>query len=127
MNTRVSGAFDVKMTPQAIETPTLGRFTLDKQYHGDLQAASTGEMLSVGTTVKDSAGYVAIERVSGALQGRKGTFALQHTATMNRGVPDLSITVVPDSGTEELAGLSGRMGIRIVEGKHFYDFDFVLS
>jgi Protein of unknown function (DUF3224) len=126
MSTRVSGPFDVTMTPQAVDAPTLGRFTIDKQYHGDLQAASKGEMVSVATAVKNSAGYVAIERVSGTLQGRKGTFALQHTATMNRGVPDLSITVVPDSGTEELIGLSGKMGIRIAEGKHFYDFDFAL-
>jgi Protein of unknown function (DUF3224) len=131
MTTRVTGPFEVKMTPQSNDTPAegaaLGRMSLDKQYHGDLEASSTGEMLSAMTAVKGSAGYVAIERVTGTLQGKYGTFVLQHNATMNRGTPQLNIIVVPDSGTGDLTGLSGTMAINIVEKKHFYDFEFTFS
>jgi hypothetical protein len=98
--------------------------SLDKQFQGDLEGTSKGQMLAVGTDVKGSAGYVAIERVTGALHGRSGTFALQHSGTMTRGAPQLDISVVPDSGTGELVGLAGKMSINIVEGKHFYDFDY---
>jgi hypothetical protein len=125
----ISGAFDVKMTPQSTvnEAAQLGRFALDKTYHGDLQGTAAGEMIGVMTAEKGSAGYVAIERVTGTLAGRTGTFALQHSATMNRGTPDLTIVVVPDSGTDGLAGLTGRMHIRIEPGgKHFYDFTYTL-
>jgi hypothetical protein len=100
--------------------------SIAKQLHGDLEATSKGEMLTAGTAEKGSAGYVAIEWVSGTLHGRTGTFALQHTATMNRGVPSLSITVVPDSGTGQLAGLTGSMKIIIADGKHSYDFEYTL-
>lgn len=128
---RASGTFDVKMTPQALADgsadPLLGRFSLDKQFHGDLAAAGKGEMLAARTAVKDSAGYVAIEQVTGALGGRKGTFVLQHSGTMTRGEQQLVITVVPDSGTGELAGLTGTMTIRIADGKHFYDFSYSLK
>jgi len=128
MATHASGAFEVKMTPQAQEAgAAVGRMTIDKQFHGDLEATSKGEMLAVSTGVKGSAGYVAMEQVSGALKGRSGTFALQHTGTMNRGTPELSITVVPDSGTGQLAGLSGRMAIQIADGNHSYDFEYTLA
>lgn len=125
-----TGTFEVKMTPQADENvgdPTIGRMSLDKQFHGDLEATSKGQMLATQGEVKGSAGYVAIERVTGTLHGRTGTFALQHTGTMNRGVPSQSVTVVPDSGTAELAGLSGKMTIKIAEGKHFYELDYELG
>ena len=130
MSTHARGTFDVKLTPQAADDktgePTIGRMTIDKQFHGDLEGTSKGQMLTAGTEVKGSAGYVAIERVSGTLQGRKGTVALQHSGTMARGDAQLTITVVPDSGTGEFAGLTGRMTIEIVDGKHFYDFEYSL-
>ncbi len=125
--TQARGPFEVKMTPQPGLEPPLARMALEKRYRGDLDAQARGEMLSAGTNVAGSAGYVAIERVSGTLGGRRGSFVLQHTGTMNRGEPSLSITVVPDSGTEELAGLSGKLAIDIREGgAHFYDFEYAL-
>ena len=131
MTTRAAGSFDVKITPLANDTPPegspLGRMSIDKQFHGDLEATSKGEMLTAGTAIKNSAGYVAIERVTGTLHGRKGTFALQHNATMTRGEGALNIIVVPDSGTGELAGLSGTLGIEVTGGKHFYTFDYTLA
>ena len=131
MTKRASGTFDVKVNPQAPEDgvgdPTVGRMSLDKQFHGDLDATSKGQMLAAGTDVKDSAGYVAMERVIGTLQGHKGTFALQHSGTMTRGTLQLSITVVPDSGTGELVGLAGKMTINIVDGKHSYEFEYSLA
>jgi hypothetical protein len=131
MTTHASGAFEVKVTPQPQDDksagPTVGRISLDKQFHGDLEATSKGEMLAVSTAVKGSAGYVAMEQVSGTLHGRRGTFALQHTGTMTRGAPTLSVTVVPDSGTGQLVGLSGRLDIQIADGKHSYTFDYTLA
>jgi hypothetical protein len=125
------GAFDVKLTPQPSdrqpEDPTLGRMWLDKQFHGDLEATSLGQMLTAMTDVKGSAGYVAIERVSGTLRGRAGSFVLQHTGTMTRGTPSLTITVVPDSGTGELTGLSGGMTIIITDGKHSYELEYAVG
>jgi hypothetical protein len=130
VTTRVSGTFDVKLTPQTTddksEGPPLGRMSIDKKFHGDLEGTSKGEMLTAGTVVKGSAGYVAIERVSGTLRGRPGTFVLQHSGTMNRGTPQLSITVVPDSGTGQLTGLAGTMTIKITDGKHSYEFEYTL-
>jgi hypothetical protein len=127
-STRASGTFEVKLSPLASEEvkegASLGRMSIDKQFHGDLEGASKGEMLTAGTPVKDSAGYVAIERVTGKLQGRSGSFALQHSGLMNRGAPQLTIAVVPDSGTGELKGITGTMMIRIQGGKHFYDLDY---
>jgi hypothetical protein len=123
-----SGTFEVKLVPQTDDKngdPALGRMTIDKQLHGDLEGTSKGQMLTGMTEVKGSAGYVAIEKVSGTLKGRTGTF-LQHTATMNRGVPQLSITVVPDSGTGQLAGITGDFKVIISEGKHSYEFDYTL-
>jgi len=130
MTVRATGPFDVKLAPldpaNKTEHSSLGRMSIDKQFHGDLEAGSKGEMLTAGTSVKGSAGYVAIERVSGSLNGRTGTFILQHNATMNRGTPQLNIIVVPDSGTGQLAGLSGTMNIIIDGGKHSYDFSYSL-
>ena len=131
MDFHVSGTFDVKMSPQPLHDAavgsTLGRMALDKRFHGELDATSRGEMLAAGTAVQGSAGYVALEQVSGTLQGRRGSFVLQHSGSMNRGVPSLSLNVVPDSGTDALLGLAGRMAIRIEGGQHFYDFDFTLG
>jgi uncharacterized Ntn-hydrolase superfamily protein len=131
MTTHARGTFDVKLNPlPAYDTAggsPLGRMSIDKQFHGDFEATSKGEMLTAGTGVNGSAGYVAIERVTGTLQGRSGSFILQHNGTMTRGEPQLTITVVPDSGTGQLAGLAGRMSITIADGKHSYDFDYTLS
>ncbi len=129
---QATGTFDVKIAPQKPDNPqaeaaALGRMSIDKQFHGDLDATSQGEMLSILDKTKGSGGYVALERVTGKLQGHTGTFALQHNATMNRGVPQLSIIVVPDSGTGELTGITGTMQIRIEGGQHFYDFDYSLA
>jgi len=129
-NREARGTFEVKLTPQPVHTATggatLGRMTIDKQFHGDLDAVSTGEMLSAMTAVQGSAGYVAMELVRGTLHGRKGTFVLQHSAFMTRGTPGLTVTVVPDSGTDELVGLAGKMEIIIEEGRHSYKFDYTL-
>jgi hypothetical protein len=124
-----AGPFDVKVTPQddKSDDPLLGRMTLDKQYHGDLEGVSKGQMLTGMTNVKGSAGYVAIEKFTGTLRGRTGSFVLQHSATMTRGSPQLSITVVPDSGTGQLAGIAGKMAINIADGgKHSYEFEYTL-
>ena len=130
MSTQASGTFEVKVLPQPAEEkvgdPTVGRLSIDKTFHGDLEATSKGQMLAVGTDVKGSAGYVAMERVAGTLHGHAGTFALQHSGTMTRGTPQLSVTVVPDSGTGELVGLAGTMEIKIADGKHMYDFQYTL-
>jgi hypothetical protein len=125
-----SGTFEVKLKPQTDENvgdPTVARMSIEKQFHGDLEGTSKGQMLAVQGDVKGSAGYVAMERVSGALAGQAGTFALQHTGTMNRGVPELSVTVVPDSGTGELKGLSGMLTIKIADGQHSYVFEYTLG
>ena len=125
-----SGPFDVKVAPQPTvfdaATTRVGRMSLDKRYHGDLEATGTGEMLTGGTGVKGSAAYVAVEFVTGSLQGRQGSFLLQHGGTMVRGTPALRITVVPDSGTGELEGLSGEMAITIDAAAHSYDFKYSL-
>ncbi|MGB7435057.1 MAG: DUF3224 domain-containing protein [Candidatus Acidiferrum sp.] len=130
MTQHATGPFDVKLTSidPAFKTEdnSIGRMSIDKQFHGDLEATSKGEMLSASTSTKGSAGYVAIEQVTGTLHGRSGTFILQHNATMDRGAPHLNIIVVPDSGTGQLTGLSGTMTIIIKDGKHSYDFAYTL-
>lgn len=129
MSSKASGTFDVKVTPVKEgdnADSAMGRMLLDKQYHGPLEAKAQGQMLTAMTPVQESGAYVAVERVSGALNGRRGSFMLQHNGTMTRGVYSLSITVVPDSGTEELTGLTGKLNITITEGKHFYDFEYSL-
>ena len=128
---RATGPFDVKLTPQVpdgvYENAQLGRLTLDKTFHGDLEATSRGQMLTGGTAVKGSAGYVAIELVTGTLHGKRGSFVLMHTGTMAHGEFNLSVNVVPDSGTDELTGLSGKMAI-IIEGKaHSYEFEYAMT
>lgn len=124
------GRFDVKLVPQpvdpACESAGFGRRSIDKQFRGDLEASSLGEMFSAGTEVPGSAGYVALERVTGALHGRQGSFVLQHNGLMKRGEPSLAIVVVPDSGTGALAGLEGTMTIRIEDGVHSYTFEYSL-
>jgi Protein of unknown function (DUF3224) len=131
MTSKAHGTFEVTLTPQAPDDNTdesgLGRLSIDKQFQGDLEGTSKGTMLAAGTATEGSAGYVAIERVSGTLQGRGGTFLLQHNGIMARGAGQLTITVVPDSGTDQLAGLAGTMAIDIVDGKHFYDFAYTLG
>ena len=126
-----NGTFEVKIDPQPPDEKAggaaIGRMLLDKQFHGDLEATSKGTMLASGTGAKNSSGgYVALEIVTGTLKGHTGTFVLQHSATMNRGVPQLSVTVVPDSGTGQLTGLAGKMNIIIADGKHSYDFEYTL-
>jgi hypothetical protein len=121
-----AGSFDVKLTAQQTADPAVGRMMIDNEYHGDLEATAKGEMLSAMTEVKGSAGYVAIEHVTGTLNGRTGGFMLQHSGTMNRGTPQLSVSVVPDSGTGQLAGLTGKMDIIINAGKHSYEFEYML-
>ena len=131
MTTHATGTFEVKVTPlpagEGAAGAALGRMSIEKQFRGDLEATSKGEMLTVGTSVKGSAGYVALELVSGTLHGRSGSFTLQHTGTMARGTPRLTIAVVPDSATEQLAGLAGEMTIEIAAGKHSYDFAYTLA
>jgi len=117
-----NGTFEVKLTPEG--TPEDGRMSIDKQFHGDLEATSKGTMIAAMGSVKGSAGYVAIERVNGTLEGRAGNFVLQHSGTMTRGVQELSVTVVPDTGTGELTGIAGRMNLIVTDGKHSYEFHY---
>jgi Protein of unknown function (DUF3224) len=133
MSQRAVGPFDVKVVPQKPDTQiaraaNLGRLTIDKRFHGDLEGISKGEMLATQTEVPGSAGYVAMERVTGSLKGRQGSFVLQHSATMSRGAPTSSITVVPDSGTGELKGITGTMTITVAgDGGHTYEFDYKIG
>jgi len=128
---RATGPFEVSLKALPGDddpgSAMLGRMSIDKQFHGDLEGTSKGQMLTGGTPIKNSAGYVAIERVTGTLKGRKGSFILQHTGTMNRGAPSLTITIVPDSGTEQLEGLRGTMTIKIEGGKHAYELNYTLG
>ena len=128
MQQQTTGTFDVKMSPQSDDggAAAIARMVLDKQFHGALDAHSDGQMLAYSTETPGSAGYVAIEKVTGTLEGRSGSFALQHSGIMNRGQPQLSLQVIPDSGTGELSGLSGTMNIRIEDGQHYYDFGYSL-
>ncbi len=130
MNTHAAGTFEVTINPvdpyNRDEGAKLGRMSIDKQFHGALEAISKGEMLSAMTEVKGSAGYVAIERVIGKLHNKTGTFVLQHSGTMTRGAPELKVSVVPDSGTGELVGLAGTMTIVNDAGRHSYEFEYTL-
>lgn len=127
MQSHAHGTFDVKLLPQPTEEKTLSRMSIDKQFHGDLEAVSKGEMLAAMGNLKGSAGYVAMERVTGSLHGRTGTFVLQHSSTMTRGTPHQSITVVPDSGGDQLTGLTGSMTVIIADGKHSYEFEYTIA
>jgi|SRR5689334_5725687 len=127
--TKASGTFEVKLNPQdqGADMP-VGRMQIDKEFKGDLAGTSKGQMLMASSSsVKDSAGYVAIEKVTGTLNGRRGSFYLQHNGVMTRGVGELTITVIPDSGTDQLVGLRGKMNIIIAEGKHSYEFEYTLG
>jgi len=130
MSSVAKGSFTVEMKPQGepdgADGVSLGRLFLDKRFEGELSATSHGQMLTAMTPVQGSAGYVAIERVTGTLHGKRGSFVFQHTGTMSRGAQQLSITVVPDSGTGELTGLAGTFRLQIVEGRHLYEFDYQL-
>ena len=130
MQGQAKGGFEVKRTPQdaldAGDGAQIGHVRFDKRFHGPLDAAGVVHMLAVGTDVPGSAAYVAIERIAGTLDGRQGSFLTQHSGTLDRGQPALVLGVVPDSGTGELAGLRGRMAIDIVDGAHFYTFDYEL-
>lgn len=123
---KVTGDFRVKLTPVTEPASPLGRMLIDKHFEGPLTGHSEGFMIAFMTEVKGSAGYVAMEKVTGSLDGRAGSFVLQHSSTMERGAPHQSVTVVPDSGTGALMGLKGSMTIRIEGGKHFYDFSYSL-
>jgi hypothetical protein len=128
MTNHATGTFEVKLTPQDDQPadPSMGRMTFDKQWSGDITGASKGQMLTGGDVKTGSAGYVAIEKFTGTVKGRKGSLIFQHSATMTAGQGDLSITVVPNSGTEELKGITGKLTIKIEGGKHFYDFEYSL-
>ena len=129
MTIRATGPFDVRMNAQSEDKAAgsaLGRLSLDKQFHGDLEGVGKGEMLTAMTDVKGSAAYVAIERVTGTLHGRRGSFVVVHRGIMAKGAQELALTIVPDSGTGDLAGLSGQMAINIVGGKHSYELDYTL-
>ena len=141
MTTRATGTFEVKLVPQSddkaatgapdktsaqAEPLPLGRMTIDKQFHGGLEATAKGQMLTAGPDANGSAAYVAIERITGTLHGRTGSFILQHSGTLTRGAQQQSVTVVPDSGTGQLAGIAGKMTGTIDAGKHSYDFEYTL-
>jgi hypothetical protein len=130
MTLHARGTFTVQLTPQPLTDPAadplLGRLAIAKQFQGELAGASQGEMLSARTGVEGSAGYVAIERITGTLHGRQGSFVLQHSGTMTRGAQQLAISVVPDSGIDELAGLAGTMTLQITDGVHAYDLAYSL-
>jgi hypothetical protein len=130
MTQHATGTFEVKMQPQGegdvAEGSSLGRMSLDKRFSGDLEATGKGEMLAARSDVPTSAAYVAIERVSGSLHGRQGSFALVHKGVMTQAAQRLEIEVVPDTGTGQLKGLAGTLGIRIEDGRHYYDFEYSL-
>ena len=124
------GTFEVKMTPQPQDDGAGGGFDRlfgDKQFHGELDAVSKGQMLAARTAVEGSSGYVALELVTGKLNGRRGSFVLQHKGTMSKGVYNMNVTVIPDSGTDELIGIAGTMTIIIEGGKHSYNFEYSLG
>lgn len=127
----ISGEFNVKMAVEAMSAVAadsgIGRMSLDKQYLGALDASGSGEMLAYMDRELGSGAYVAMERVQGTLEGRRGSFLLCHTGTMERGAAGLKVAVVADSGRDELSGLSGTLQIRIEGGKHYYDFDYTLG
>ncbi len=127
MSQHAAGTFDVKLELLTSEVDSaIGRRSLAKQYHGDLTAGGRGVMLSAGMGPERSGGYVAIERVEGTLAGKRGAFLLQHDGVMTRGTPALTIRILPDSGTDELVGITGTMSIVIRDGKHFYELDYTL-
>jgi len=132
MEKHAKGSFEVKMTPKPWSDTSdehgFGRFMLDKQYHGELEAAGVGQMLTAGNGAPGSSGaYVALEKITGSLDGRKGAFVVYHLGIMNRGVPELKLAIVPESGSGELQGIGGTITIAIADGKHSYDFAYTLA
>ena len=129
MTKHATGTFEVKLTPEpdASGEAVVGRMSIDKQFQGDINGTSKGLMTMAGTAVQGSAGYVALEKVSASIDGKNGTFYLQHHGIMNRGEGKLLVVVIPDSGTDGLTGLSGSMSIKIEDGKHFYDFEYAIE
>jgi Protein of unknown function (DUF3224) len=129
MTKHATGTFEVKLTPEpdASGEAVVGRMSIDKQFQGDINGTSKGLMTMAGTAVQGSAGYVALEKVSASIDGKNGTFYLQHHGIMNRGEGKLIVVVIPDSGTDGLTGLSGSMSIKIEDGKHFYDFEYAIE
>jgi hypothetical protein len=127
MTKTATGTFEATFDQLDSDDGTLGRMRVSKVFAGDLTGQGRAEMLSVGTAVEGSAGYVALDRITGTLHGRTGTFVLQHNGLMARGEGTLSVVVVPDSGTDELTGLSGSFDIINDEGKHSYVFDYELD
>ena len=129
MSNHATGTFEVKLIPEEDKTgeAIVGRMSIDKQFQGDIEGTSKGLMVMAGTAVEGSAGYVALEKVTGTINGRSGSFYLQHSGIMRRGEGQLTIVVVPDSGTDELTGIDGQLNITITEGKHFYDFEYTLD
>ena len=129
---RAKGEFDVKLNPlsayapDSADGPPLGRMSIDKQFRGDLEGTSVGEMLTAGSAAKGSAAYVAVERVTGTLHGKAGSFALHHRGVMSKGAGELTVTVAPDSGTGELVGIVGEMAIIVGGGKHSYELEYTL-
>jgi hypothetical protein len=127
---RATGSFEVSLqllsNSEISDDPLFGRLLLIKKFSGDLAGSARGQMLSAGTATRGSAGYVAIDQFTGTLEGHRGSFVLQHSGSMNRGVPTLSIMVVPDSGTAELQGLTGTLSVNVIDGRHFYDFIYSL-
>ncbi|HEY1612736.1 MAG TPA: DUF3224 domain-containing protein [Rhizomicrobium sp.] len=130
MQEHATGTFDVKIAPETVAgkatDPDLGQMSIDKILHGDLEGTSLGSMLTAGSPARGSAAYVAIEKVTGTLKGRKGSFVLMHSATMAQGKGEMNVTVAPESGTGDLTGLTGKLAIRVEGGKHHYDFDYTL-
>lgn len=130
MSHTAQGTFEVKIAPlpadEAIAATSIARYSLDKTYHGDLEAVSAGEMMGAGNPATGSAGYVAVEEVNGTLDGRSGSFALQHSSTMDGGTFDMNVRVVPGSGTGDLQGIAGTLTIVIEGGKHSYRFEYTL-
>jgi hypothetical protein len=126
MRASAKGTFEVALKPLAGHEAAVGRMSIDKRFSGQLEASSKGEMLAYRSAVQGSAGYVAMELVTGTLDGKAGSFVLQHTGSMERGAQQLSISIVADSGTGELAGIAGTLALEIADGKHFYDISYTL-
>jgi Protein of unknown function (DUF3224) len=121
-----TGEFDVKMQPVSTADEPVMRMSLDKQFHGDLEASSIGQMMAGGNEANGARVYVALETVTGSLKGKAGTFVLAHRGTMTKDAQALSVIIVPETGTGELTGIAGELGIDIRDGKHFYTLDYTL-
>ncbi len=130
MTLQARGTFTVTITPQphvdGVGNASIVRMALQKLFAGGLAGIAQGQMLAVRTETQGSAGYVAMDHFTGMVDGRHGGFSLQHSGTMTRGTPSLSVTIIPDSGTDELVGIAGSLAIDIRDGQHFYDLAYTL-